>query len=160
MSEVLRLLLLIGAANMAPLLAKKVLGPRWARPLDHGRRFLDGEPLLGKSKTVRGIVVAVVTPAAMAPWLGHPWWQGLAIGGAAMAGDLLSSFTKRRLRRPPSSQALGLDQIPESLLPALVGRAWFDLSIGDIAGLLTAFVVLELAMSRVLFRLGWREQPY
>ena len=56
----LRLLLLLGAANTAPIVIKRVLGGRWNAPLDAGLRFVDGRPLLGPSKTVRGLVAAVV----------------------------------------------------------------------------------------------------
>ena len=56
----LRLLLLLGAANTAPIVIKRVLGGRWNAPLDGGLRFVDGRPLLGPSKTVRGLVAAVV----------------------------------------------------------------------------------------------------
>jgi CDP-2,3-bis-(O-geranylgeranyl)-sn-glycerol synthase len=160
MLEVGLLLLLIGVANTAPLVAKKLLGERWSRPVDNGLRFFDGEPLFGRSKTVRGIVVGVLTPALVAPLVGHPAWQGLVIGGAAMTGDLVSSFVKRRLRRPPSSQAFGLDQIPEALVPALVARIWFDLSLLDILVLLVCFTVLEVVLSKVMFRLRLRDRPY
>jgi hypothetical protein len=37
-------------------------------------------------------------------------------------GAPLSSFIKRRLALVPSSQAIGLDQIPESLFPLLACR--------------------------------------
>ena len=153
-------LVLVGAANTAPLLLKRFMGTRWAWPLDGGLRFVDGEPLLGKSKTVRGIVIGVLAPALIAPLLGHRWQHGAIMGAAAMAGDLVSSFCKRRLKRQPSSQALGLDQIPEVLLPLWVGRTWFDLSYLEIAIVLVLFVVLQLALSRLFFKLGWRDQPY
>ena len=153
-------LVLVGAANTAPLLLKKVLGDRCAWPLDGGVRFLDGEPLFGKSKTVRGLVIAVLAPALIAPLVGHQWQHGALMGAAAMAGDLLSSFCKRRLKRPPSSQALGLDQIPEVLLPLWIGREWFHLSHVDIALLLLLFVALQISLSKLFFKLGLREQPY
>jgi CDP-2,3-bis-(O-geranylgeranyl)-sn-glycerol synthase len=153
-------LVLVGAANTAPLLLKKLLGERFAWPLDGGLRFFDGEPLFGRSKTIRGMVIGILAPALIAPLVGHRWEHGAIMGAAAMAGDLLSSFSKRRLKRPPSSQALGLDQIPEVLLPLWVGRVWFDLSYVDIAVVLVLFVVLQLALSRLFFRLGLREHPY
>jgi len=79
---------------------------------------------------------------------------------AAMAGDLLASFVKRRLNLPPSSQALGLDQVPESLLPLLAGRQALALSGVDILLVLTAFVVGELIFARLFYKLGLRDQPY
>lgn len=160
MLNALYALVLVGAANTAPLLLKKLLGERFAWPLDGGLRFFDGEPLFGRSKTIRGLAIGVLAPALIAPLVGHRWQHGAIMGAAAMAGDLLSSFSKRRLKRPPSSQALGLDQIPEVLLPLWVGRVWFDLSYVDIAVVLLLFVVLQLALSRLFFRLGLREEPY
>lgn len=154
------LLVLIGAANTAPLFAKKLFGARFAWPLDFDARWLDGEPLFGHSKTVRGIVFALVTPALLAWPLGLPIWHGAAIGLAAMAGDLLSSFTKRRMKLAPSSQAFGLDQIPEVLLPAWMARTWFDLTALDIALIVVSFVVLELVLSKLLYRLNLRDRPY
>jgi hypothetical protein len=88
----LRLLLLIGAANVAPIVAKRVLGARWNAPLDGGLRFFDGRPLLGSSKTVRGLVAAVATATLGAAALGIPLSAGALIGAAAMSGDALSSF--------------------------------------------------------------------
>lgn len=159
-AAMLVVLLLAGAANTAPLIAARLLGTRLAWPLDGGVRMRDGRPLLGKSKTLRGALVGVALPGALAPALGQPIEAGLAIGAAAMAGDLLSSFIKRRLGLAPSSQSLGLDQIPESLLPAWIARGWMTLSLIEIATIVAAFFVAELALSKLLYRLKLRDRPY
>lgn len=156
----LRLLILLIIANGAPILAKKFLGARFAAPLDGGMRLRDARPLLGRSKTMRGILAALGATALAAPLLGLGPILGLKLATAAMAGDLLSSFLKRRLGLPPHAQALGLDQIPEALLPLLLLRQSLDLSTGDILGLVVAFVGVELMLSRLLFRLHIRERPY
>ena len=57
---ILQVLILIALANGAPVFAKKVLGPLWAWPVDGGRVLRDGQPLFGHSKTIRGIVLAVL----------------------------------------------------------------------------------------------------
>lgn len=156
----LKLLLLLMAANGAPILARFLLGSRGDRPVDSGLVFIDGQPLLGPSKTWRGIVCALlVTP--IAAWLLYlPASVGFIVAAVAMAGDLLSSFIKRRLHVEPSGMALGLDQIPESLLPLLAVRAHFTLSIAEILLLTLAFLVLELVLSRILYRLKIRKRPY
>jgi CDP-2,3-bis-(O-geranylgeranyl)-sn-glycerol synthase len=77
-----------------------------------------------------------------------------------MAGDLLSSFMKRRLGLPPSSKAVGLDQVPESLFPLLACRQAFSLTLLDITAGTALFVVGELLLSPVLFRLRIRDRPY
>jgi CDP-2,3-bis-(O-geranylgeranyl)-sn-glycerol synthase len=67
---------------------------------------------------------------------------------------------KRRLNFPPSSQAMGLDQVPESLLPLLACRDMLSLSYFDIFVAVWLFFVGELAMSRILYMLRLRDQPY
>jgi CDP-2,3-bis-(O-geranylgeranyl)-sn-glycerol synthase len=154
------LLVLIGAANTAPLVAKYVLGARGAWPVDGGLAFFDGRPLLGKAKTLRGVLLGTLVPALLAPFLGYTFAQGITIGAAAMAGDLVSSFIKRRLGYAPSSQSIGLDQILEVLLPALIARSWFGLTGWDIVYVVVAFIVLALWLSKLLYRLRLRDEPY
>jgi hypothetical protein len=57
----------------------------------------------------------------------------------AMIGDLFSSFLKRRLRMPPGSVAIGLDQIPEALLPALVAKCALPLTLFDVFAIVLGF---------------------
>ena len=112
-------MILLTLANGTPVIAKKIFGRSFSRPLDAGLTFFDGRPLFGPSKTIRGIVFHVLVTAASAPLIGLDLSVGAIVAAAAMAGDLFSSFVKRRLNFPPSSQALGLDQVPESLFPLL-----------------------------------------
>jgi CDP-2,3-bis-(O-geranylgeranyl)-sn-glycerol synthase len=155
-----QLLLLLLTANGSPVLTKRILGNRWAVPLDGGARFIDGRPLLGASKTVRGIAVGIAVPSACAPLVGLDVGLGALVGATAMAGDLASSFIKRRLKRPSSSQAPGLDQIPESLLPALACRSQLALGLWDLALVTAVFLIGEIALSRLLYKAHIRDQPY
>ena len=156
----LQLLILLAVANTAPLLGKRVLGDRLAWPLDGGLAFFDGRPLFGASKTLRGVVLAVLATAAAGALVGLGWRIGALAGGGAMVGDLLSSFLKRRFGLKPSSQATGLDQVPESLLPLLACRAALPLPVADIAVLVALFFVGEVLFSRLFYRLGLRDRPY
>lgn len=157
---ILQILVLLTLANGAPVVAKKVLGDRLNAPLDCGLALFDGRPLFGKSKTIRGIVVSILAATAGAPLIGLDLATGAIVAAAAMAGDLLSSFVKRRLDFKPSSQALGLDQVPESLLPLLAARAALSLTALDIAAGVAIFLVGELLLSRLLFKAHLRDEPY
>jgi hypothetical protein len=159
-SGILDVLILIVLANGTPVVVKKLLGARFAWPLDGGVILPDGQPLLGSSKTVRGVVLAVLATALGAMALGLGAQLGVLAGAAAMAGDLLSSFLKRRLRLKPSSQALGLDQVPESLFVFLACRAALALSWRDVALGVAVFFVGELVISRLLYKAHLRDQPY
>jgi CDP-2,3-bis-(O-geranylgeranyl)-sn-glycerol synthase len=158
--SILQAIVLLTLANGTPVVAKKVFGQTFALPLDAGLTFFDGRPLFGPSKTIRGIVFAVLVTTAGAPLIGLDWSVGLVAAVAAMAGDLCSSFAKRRLNFPPSSQALGLDQLPESLLPLLACRAAVSLTAVDIAISVAIFFVGELILSWILYRAHLRDEPY
>jgi hypothetical protein len=157
---IMQALLLLTAANGTPVIVKKCLGSHLATPLDGGVRLGDGQPLFGASKTIRGILAAIVVTAALAPLIGSSFAVGALFAALAMAGDLLSSFLKRRLKRPPSSQAIGLDQIPEALLPLLVCGAPLALSWPEVVLCVAIFFAGELIMSRLLYALHIRDQPY
>jgi hypothetical protein len=158
--HLLGVLLLLGVANGTPIFAKRLLGDRFAAPLDGGAVLADGRPLFGSSKTIRGIVLSILVTALAAAVLGFGWAIGAGFAAASLAGDLLSSFVKRRLGLPSQAQAAGLDQVPEALLPLLCYRAALGLAWADVALLTVAFIVLELALSRVLFWLRIRDRPY
>ena len=157
---ILQSLVLVGAANGAPVLLARLLGPRFARPIDGGIVLWDGHPLLGRSKTWRGLAAAIVLSVCAAVLIGLPWQAGALAAACAMAGDCLSSFVKRRFGLEPSSMMLGLDQVPESLFPAVACSAYLPLGPLDIALIVLVFSVGELAMSRLFFAVGLRDRPY
>ena len=158
--HILQLLVLMTLANGTPIVAKKIFGPHFCFPLDAGTVFFDGRPLFGPSKTIRGILISVLITTATAPLIGLDLTIGAIVAGAAMAGDLFSSFVKRRLNYPPSSQALGLDQVPESLFPMLACSDALSLTIADIALGVGIFFIGALILSRFLFRAHLRDEPY
>ena len=156
----LKLLLLIVIANGAPVLAAAVCGTWAKQPIDGGRVLADGRRWLGDSKTWRGVITAALAAGVGAVLLEVPAWIGGIIGIAAMIGDLLSSFIKRRLGIPTSGMALGLDQIPEALLPLLAIAGEFALNWPVIGGTVVGFIALELALSPIFYWIGIRNRPY
>ena len=78
---ILQVLILLGVANAAPIVARELFGERFNRPLDGGKTFIDGAPIFGSTKTVRGLLASLLMSAA----------------GAAAAGPL--GQLRRRLRR-------------------------------------------------------------
>jgi CDP-2,3-bis-(O-geranylgeranyl)-sn-glycerol synthase len=116
--------------------------------------------MLGKSKTWRGLLLGCLVPTLAAPWLGLSWGVGALFGAAAMAGDLLSSFVKRRVGVAASGRAPALDQLPESLLPLLVCRDALGLSFGEVLLCAAIFWGGTVGLSPLLHRLGVRDRPY
>ena len=158
--DIIVALLLLGVANGTPLLVHRLLGARLATPLDGGFRLGDGRHLFGPGKTIRGVVLSVVATALAAALLGLGVGTGLLFGALTMVGDLSSSFIKRRIGIPSGGRALGLDQLLESLFPLLGCKAALGLDLTSVAVVVLIFLVLALAISRLLYRLGIRARPY
>ncbi len=155
-----QLLILLSFANGSPVFAKRIFGDAYATPIDCNIRFVDGRPLFGRSKTIRGVVTSLAVTALAAPLIGLQFKIGLLVAAAAMAGDLLSSFLKRRFGLAPSSKATGLDQIPEALLPLLACRSALSLTAIEITAGCAIFFVGEVLLSHLFFRLRLRDRPY
>lgn len=159
-SGFVHLLLLIIVANGAPVLMRFFLQGRLETPVDFGAMLPDGRRLFGGSKTWRGVVGAILATAVIAVLMGYSMRIGVLVAIFAILGDLISSFIKRRLGLKQSCMAPLLDQAPESLLPSMVLMHEFALDDIQVIALVAVFVIVELILSMLLYRLGVRTRPY
>ncbi|NIR86381.1 CDP-2,3-bis-(O-geranylgeranyl)-sn-glycerol synthase [Candidatus Bathyarchaeota archaeon] len=141
--------------------------------IDFGKTFLDGKPIFGSHKTVRGffaglIVGALVGFAQYAAFevnvlLGFQYsvLLGFVLSLGALVGDLFDSFVKRRLGFPPGSLFPIADQ-----LDFVVGALLFSLLVPPLPGLRTILIVLvatppiHLATNFLAFLLGVKSTPW
>jgi CDP-2,3-bis-(O-geranylgeranyl)-sn-glycerol synthase len=151
---------LLVAANGAPVLINKALDKRWAWPVDNRIKLRDGYRLFGNSKTWRGLCSAIFCTSLVAFLSGIESLTGVLFGALAMAGDLLTSFIKRRMGYSESSCARGLDTVPESLLPTLLLKEPLTLSLTDIVLIVALFFLIEEWVSPILYRLHIKKRPY
>ncbi|MAA64098.1 MAG: hypothetical protein CL581_04870 [Alteromonadaceae bacterium] len=157
---ILELLLLLLAANGAPVLGSRLMGRVGNAPIDGGIKWRDGVRLLGGSKTWRGFIVGTASCALLSALLGLGVAFGAVFGALALLGDLISSFIKRRRRLAPSSRSTGLDQFPESFLPVLFGHFWLGYGWLTLVVTVALFMLANIMMSPLLYRLGIRKQPH
>ena len=61
--HIILVLLLIAVANGTPVVMHKLFGQRWSAALDGGRPWRDSRPLFGPSKTLRGLLSALLACA-------------------------------------------------------------------------------------------------
>ncbi len=118
------------------------------KPLDFGRNFLDGRRILGDGKTFRGTIIGTLGGvgiglvldfvASSRPDLGLPDFGsgyelipvllGLSLG--AMAGDVVASFFKRRMRMKRGESLFLVDQLDFVIgswaLTLLLAPRWFS----------------------------------
>ena len=140
-------LALIVVANGVPFAAKFLLGSRFDQAIDFDATWTDGQPLLGRSKTIRGLVLSLVITAVLAPVVGVPWIAGLLIASSAMSGDLLTSFLKRRLAIASSTSAPIIDQLAECLFPAIVCALQLGLTAIDVLVIVAVFTLGDIVLT-------------
>ena len=115
---------------------------------------------MGNSNTWRGVVSGALACALFALMTGLGFVFGFLFGLLGLAGDMLSSFIKRRLGLASSARALGLDQIPEALLPMLLAMWWLPVSLWVVLLVVVLFTLSNIYGSPLLYRLGIRRQPH
>ncbi|RBW48922.1 CDP-archaeol synthase [Marinobacter sp. F3R11] len=156
----LELFVMLVLANGAPVVAAKVFGQHWSAPVDAGLNWFDGRPLLGKTKTWRGIVFGALCSALFAQAAGHGFGFGLLFGLLALAGDLFSSFIKRRLGLKSSARMPWLDQVPEAAFPVVLAVGWGLAEVWTALFIVVFFTLSNMWVSPLLYRLGIRRHPH
>ncbi len=137
-----KIILFLLWVNLLPPLAHLLLGERFRWRVDGGLCLFDKQPLLGRHKTIRGILASVLGGAAASFFINLPWWIAGLAALLAMVGDLLSSFVKRRLQRSSGSSVFILDQIFEGLFPLLLLNNYFHLLWWQFLIVLSVFIPL------------------
>jgi hypothetical protein len=115
---------------------------------------------LGSSKTWRGFFSGMVGATIVATMLGFSVGFGAFFGALSLLGDMGSSFIKRRMNQPDSSKAMGIDQVPEALLPLIAGAFYLDYGGVTIVIVTLLFFLLNVLISPVLYQLGIRKRPH
>ncbi|MFQ6095709.1 MAG: CDP-2,3-bis-(O-geranylgeranyl)-sn-glycerol synthase [Candidatus Bathyarchaeia archaeon] len=110
-------------ANAAPLLFGG------GCPIDLGKKFIDGKPIFGRNKTVRGFIAGLLigvlvawAQESLAPNVGLEKGSvllGFYLSLGALIGDLTGSFIKRRLSLKPGAPFPISDQIDFVLVALL-----------------------------------------
>ena len=161
-------------ANMAPVIVKKI--NIFAYPVDFNAK-IGNMPILGKNKTVRGLIFGVVFAVIVAyiqfllhkdeffgsiSFIGYENWFlfGLLMGAGALTGDLIKSFFKRRLNLRPGQRFVPFDQmdfvIGAFLFVMPVFRATLEIFVMSIA----LSFVLDIIVNHLAFYFGIRNEKW
>lgn len=134
------------------------------KPMDFGKKFLDGKPFLGSHKTFRGFMAGIVigTLVGLVQTLlfenylleyGTKFQYSILLGFmlslGAVTGDLVESFIKRRLNRSPGSPLPVADQID-----FILGAFIFSIPVSAPSLLSTAIILLVTIPIHLLTNLG------
>jgi CDP-2,3-bis-(O-geranylgeranyl)-sn-glycerol synthase len=168
-----------GFANAAPIVVAKLPGLRhWKTPIDLGHTYR-GKPLLGKSKTWRGLTAGTVVGSllfVLLQQLGRhlgsfsvylsaqgyeqlPWVTGALLGAGALLGDAVKSFFKRRQDIAPGHSWFPLDQLDYILGASLLVVPVAVLSADMYLLILLVWLGMHLLFSYVGYLLHFKERP-
>ncbi|ADY01482.1 MAG: CDP-2,3-bis-(O-geranylgeranyl)-sn-glycerol synthase [Vulcanisaeta sp.] len=160
-------------ANATPVVASKVFRRR--TPIDLGRNFIDGKRLFGDGKTYEGFITGllagfvigeltyiIVTRAVnIASELPNPL-AVFVMCIAALLGDLLGAFIKRRLGLPRGASAPLLDQL-DFLLAALLALWFIQSSVLRVIYVVIAVIItppIHLATNTIAYLLRLKREPW
>lgn len=154
------ILILLGWSNFLPIIGRVVLREHLSAPLDLGYKWIDNRYLLGPHKTWRGIIISAVGTGLAAHFTPFGLVLGFKFALCSMSGDLISSFTKRRMGLKSGSKALLLDQCLESFLPLWVLKDSLFICWNEIILIISSFTLLEIGLSPLLYMLHIRRSPH
>ncbi len=154
-------------------------------PIDGGRLFRDGRPVLGPGKSWEGFIIGVVSgvcvgclqyltapvlldiieqhlilPLELYPIVLVTILQGFLVAFGALIGDLIGSFTKRRLNISRGNTAPVLDQLDFLVVALLLGMLLNPLPLIFIGFLLLVTPLIHLLANVVGYLLKLKQVPW
>lgn len=136
-------------------------------PIDGGHKFIDGRPIFGPGKTIRGFAAGLTAGTVFGVLQGMAVGQiyihaviGFLLAVGALIGDLLGSFFKRRLNIQQGASAPVLDQLGFVVI-AMVFASSVALPSWEVV--LTILIItppIHLATNFLGYKLGLKSRPY
>ena len=160
----------VGFANMAPVFFR------------HSLRAL-GKPIqtvwFGEHKTWRGLLVATIFGGVIFmvqyglaslwpafqnispyPYGSFPIWFGFLLGGAAIGGDLLKSFVKRRFHVAAGAAWFPFDQVDFLIGGLLALLIYASIPISHWVIVIGAGIIIPLLVNQIGYRLHLKDHPW
>ena len=128
-------------------------------PLDAGENWLDGKPVLGSHKTLRGCIVGILGGLLIGTLQGN-LLSGLAQGIGAILGDLVSSFFKRRWDVAPGESYPLLDQLDFIVGAVVLSQPFTRATLAQIIVILVITVPIHYMSNYLSWKLKMKEHPW
>ena len=129
------------------------------KPLDLGKKFMDGKRLLGDGKTFRGTIGGIFFGGAVG-FLLCGLGGGLTLASGSILGDIFASFLKRRLKLERGEPAPLLDQLDFYLFASLFFSIVYDLKIEVFLAGLIVTPISHLIGNLLAYSLKIKDRPY
>lgn len=136
-------------------------------PIDGNRKFVDGRPIFGQGKTIRGFIAGLIAGSIVGVLQGTALGQlyayslrGFLLTLGALLGDLLGSFIKRRLNVPRGTAAPVLDQLGFVIFSLLLVSPVVLPSWDVVLTILIITLPIHLTTNFAGYKLGLKSRPY
>ena len=133
-------------------------------PIDRGQEFVDGRPIFGTNKTVKGFAYGFLlgSMAALAEAVLFRNYllvlAGIVASLGALLGDLLGAFLKRRLDILPGHPLPVVDQLDFILGALLLTSQVLNVTVGAVLILVIATVPIHLFSNAVAYVLRLKKR--
>jgi CDP-2,3-bis-(O-geranylgeranyl)-sn-glycerol synthase len=137
-------------------------------PIDFGKKFLDGKPIFGRNKTIRGFfsglavgtAVGLVETSIFFPE--YPILFGFLLSLGALFGDLAGAFVKRRLRLAPGELLPVIDQV-DFIIGAIVFSFFLSLQFMSPELIIAVLIItppIHILTNFVAYKIGLKNCPW
>ena len=152
-------------ANASPVVFKG------KRPMDFGKKFIDGKRILGDGKTWRGFFGGLFTGILIGSiqYQIKPDFYGsfsvalklsVALSFGALLGDLIGSFVKRRIGMDRGYPAVGLDQWGFLVSALVLAYPIKTITTGQVLFLLVVTPFIHWGANVLAYKLKWKSVPW
>lgn len=134
-------------------------------PVDFGKNLWDGRRVFGDGKTFEGLAIGIAAGSTIGylPNLLHPYITPLdafVLSTAAVVGDLLGAFVKRRLCMPRGYHAFPLDQLDFLLAAFLVYSLYAEIPLVYIFAAVVITPLIHRVTNYVAYLLKLKKEPW
>ena len=164
-------------ASTAPIFAKNILKERFSAPMDFNKKFVDGKPFLGRSKTFRGLIAGILVGALISyiqyQLYAFPFFQalsfydysnwlsfGILLGLGALMGDMIESFIKRRINLKPGDKFVPWDQIDYTIGALIFVMPIYQVDLIQALIIIVSGFMLQIFSSHFAFYTGIRNEKW
>jgi len=135
-------------------------------PIDGGKNFRDGKPIFGPRKTFRGFFAGLAVGTLVGFLQGYftgslkVMLLGFMLSLGALTGDLVESFIKRRLGRPPGASFPVADQLDFVLGALLFSMPFSPPSLLVVLTIVVVTPPIHLLTNFLAYLLGMKKEPW
>jgi CDP-2,3-bis-(O-geranylgeranyl)-sn-glycerol synthase len=128
-------------------------------PVDGGEQWVDGKPILGQNKTIRGSIAGIIVGSLVGIIQGNPI-GGFAQASGAILGDLISSFLKRRYDFSPGSSMPIVDQLDFITVAVILSYPFQSTDLLSIVIILIITVPIHYGTNYISWLLKLKKNPW